>query len=119
MSRGQMFDKQYTGLGETKTMSPYGRIRSKDCAYAEAIGYTWRELKTAKLDFHGVPFTHVLTPPDSSDDFSHVLEPDTRVPNFSTNLSDAIALANKLGCDIRQERLSVMDKIDLAIGDKK
>lgn len=98
---------------EIKTKSPYGWIRAKDCAYAEKLGWTWRKLPSPKKDFQDRAFTHVLT--RTKDNFGGVLEPDTRVPNFSTSWFEAVALAIKLGLDIEQDRARIMRRIDTAL----
>jgi len=95
--------------GEKKTWSKYGWIRAEDCRYAEANGYQWVPLKAPKRDFMDREFTHILSRCSSLD---HVLEPDTRVPNYSTSFQDALYLARDLKVDVEAERKAVLAKVD-------
>lgn len=81
-----------------KVLSQYGWIRERDCYYAEKIGYKWFPLNKPLTDFGGRLFTHILC---TSGYLTHVLEPDTRVPNFSTNAHDALQLLEKMGADMK------------------
>lgn len=74
-----------------KSPSPHGYIRAEDCRIAENYeGFRWFKLDKPKLDFNNREFTHILS---RSGYLSHVLEPDTRVPNYTTNIIDAATLA--------------------------
>lgn len=86
---------QYDGIGEQKTYDCKRNVwvRAKDCLVAEKVfGYKWFPV-SQKTDFCGNKFYLVLT--TDAPDQRYVLEPDTRVPNFSTDydLTHRIALA--------------------------
>lgn len=89
-------NKQYPGVGEQKTKSRYGWIRARDCYYAELLGYQWLPLPKSKADFCDNSFTHVLTLGNKLD-LAYVLEPDTRVPNFTASVQDAHRFARERG----------------------
>lgn len=80
----------------------YGRQRKKDCNAAEAIGL-YRKVKLSHpVTFqngteHLAKFDWIYNPPDSPLDARCIVAPDTRVPNYSTCIRDALALAIKLG----------------------
>lgn len=90
-----------------KSPSVYGYIREEDCRIAELHdGFTWHKIRTPKLDFLGRPFTHILCRTGYMD---HVLEPDTRVPNYTTSFIDAAKLAWDMSLktdDLHQELLN-------------
>jgi hypothetical protein len=87
-----------------KQETSYGYIRKTDCAIAiQYFGYKWHKLTSPKTDFDGQPFTHILC---KEGYMTSVLEPDTRVPNFTTSIGPAIELAYKVGV----ESINLTDK---------
>lgn len=92
-----------------KTISEYGFIRKDDCDLAIKYGgYKWFPLNKPKIDFKGNKFTHILSRDGYLD---HVLEPDTRVPNYTTNINDAVGLAMDLNIDLRDLHSEILNRI--------
>lgn len=100
---------QYPKLGEEKTKSEYGWIRARDCYYASLIGYKWFPLNKPKEDFSGREFTHVMCTEGYLD---HVLEPDTRVPNFTTDIKDTEKLAKEFDINIQKYIDSILEEVE-------
>jgi len=71
-------------------------VRKKDCLIAELMGYRWLP-HNPKQDFCGYTFHNVLTPSWSELDAAYILEPDTRVPNFTTRWEDALKIPRYFG----------------------
>jgi hypothetical protein len=72
-------------------------IRKTDCLIAERFfGYVWMKCNP-KQDFSGATFHVVLSPGDEPLDAGYILEPDTRVQNYTTNLHFALDLARIIG----------------------
>lgn len=92
-----------------KEKSKHGWIRERDCYYAEKIGYKWFPLNKTMTDFDGRTFTHVLS---KLGYLTGILEPDTRVPNFSTNAHDALNLADALGVDMQEYLQRILADVD-------
>ena len=93
-------DRQHRAKGWTGYTynSEYGRMRDRDCYYAERIvGYQRLPIKprTDSLTGHesAVPFNFIWNRPTDKPDLAYVIAPDTRVPNYTTCLPDALELA--------------------------
>lgn len=81
----------------------YGKIRQRDCDYAEKImGFQWMDLPTTwrlsgwsgdKL----AQFSQILNKPGASLDGRYIIAPDTRVPNYTERLEDTLELAQAIG----------------------
>lgn len=90
---------QHPGLSESKTFCPRRNvwIRKRDCLIAEHMfGYQWMPCSPHR-DFQGNPFFAILTLPPL--DAAYILEPDTRIPSFSTDICDALKVARKIGLE--------------------
>lgn len=101
----------YKEFHERKQLHPELGLycRLADCEIAEKLfGFKWLEFPQKKQDFCGYHFSWVLTPPESylrKDgspgvyrlDGAYILEPDTRVRNYTSDLGDALEVARRMG----------------------
>lgn len=82
--------------------STYGVDRQLDCYYAfhiadfEIINVGNKKFKT-HIDTVQVPYTQIYNRKNSLPDLQYLIAPDTRVPNYTTSLDQAIELANIIG----------------------
>lgn len=79
----------------------YGERRAKDCYYAEKIiGFeaipVGNKSDSLSDKYGSVQFTHIYNRPGAKPDLQYLIAPDTRVPNYTTNLGDALELAVKM-----------------------
>jgi hypothetical protein len=65
------------------------------------MGFVWKPV-SPRRDFCGYPFHLFLTldPPPHPDWRNRILEPDNHVPNYSTNLHDALNVARRVGMEM-------------------
>jgi len=81
-------------------------LRRIDCEVAIKMGFIWMDV-TPQLDICDNKFDRILTTPDAMYK-THVCEPDTRVPNYSTNFQDALKVAKHMGLT----EIPVLDRAD-------
>ena len=83
----------------------YGERRQKDSHYAvNIVGFEAISVGNKTCGIVGsdapVPYTHIYNRKGAKPDLQYLIAPDTRVPNYSTSLSDSIELANIIGLKI-------------------